>query len=188
MAALKKSFSKKVLSIFPTALDFTSTKDNKNSIFLKLKEITKNNSQFNLQINGAEIITKNKLFLSKRSLKTFVTNFGNIAIDTSSGYFIRIFMKGIGFRFQPYKSGFKNSIAFDLGYTHYIQYFLPTNVFVRRVRKYEFVVFGFDRRIITSIAEDIQSFYYPDSYKGKGIHYEGEDVRTKTRVKDVRRR
>ncbi len=184
---LKKSFSKKVLSISAATLNFTKTIDFKSTVFLKFKKKT-TQEDLDLRVNDAQVIHGNKLFLNKRSLKAFVSNFTNTALDISSGYFIRIFMKGIGFRFQHHKLEKNAAVVFDLGYTHYILYFLPKNVYVRRVKKYEFVVFGFDRKIITSIAEDIQSFYYPDSYKGKGIHYEGEEVRTKSRVKDVRRR
>jgi large subunit ribosomal protein L6 len=100
----------------------------------------------------------------------------NAALGVSQGWSKDLEIVGIGYRAES--KG--RSVLFNLGYSHPIDFALPEGIDVDVDAKANKVtVRGIDRQQVGQIAADIRSLRPPEPYKGKGIRYSTERVRTK---------
>jgi large subunit ribosomal protein L6 len=84
---------------------------------------------------------------------------------------------GIGYRAEL--KG-KNTVVFTLGYSHPIEFPLPTGVTVALDPKQtKLTVSGIDRQKVGQVAADMRSLRPPDPYKQKGVRYVGEKLKKK---------
>ena len=71
-------------------------------------------------------------------------------------------------------------LMMQLGYSHPIVFQIPEGVKVEVLAKENKVLIeGIDKELVGAVAAKIRSFRKPEPYKGKGIRYVGEYVRTK---------
>ncbi|HSO22969.1 MAG TPA: 50S ribosomal protein L6 [Chondromyces sp.] len=100
----------------------------------------------------------------------------NAAIGVSQGWSKELEIVGIGYRAES--KG--RSVLFNLGYSHPIDFKLPEGIEVDVDAKANKVtVRGIDRQMVGQVAADIRSLRPPEPYKGKGIRYATERIRTK---------
>ena len=84
---------------------------------------------------------------------------------------------GIGYRAEL--KG-KNTVVFTLGFSHPIEFPLPTGVTVAiDPKQTRLTVSGIDRQRVGQVAADMRSLRKPDPYKQKGIRYVGERLKKK---------
>ena len=84
---------------------------------------------------------------------------------------------GIGFRAEL--KG-KNTVVFTLGYSHPIEFPLPTGVTATIDPKQTRVtISGIDRQKVGQVAADMRSLRKPDPYKNKGVRYSDERLKKK---------
>lgn len=84
---------------------------------------------------------------------------------------------GIGYRVEM--KG-KDTVVFTLGYSHPIEFQLPTGITVAIDPKQTRVtVSGIDRQKVGQVAADMRSLRKPDPYKNKGVRYAGEKLKKK---------
>jgi large subunit ribosomal protein L6 len=84
---------------------------------------------------------------------------------------------GIGYRAEL--KG-KNTVVFTLGYSHPIEFPLPTGVTVAiDPKQTKLTVSGIDRQKVGQIAADMRALRPPDPYKQKGVRYVGERLKKK---------
>lgn len=84
---------------------------------------------------------------------------------------------GIGYRAEM--KG-KNTVVFTLGYSHVIEFPLPTGVDAAIDPKQTRVtVSGIDRQKVGQVAADMRSLRKPDPYKNKGVRYADERLKKK---------
>src|SRR5438445_9866168 len=84
---------------------------------------------------------------------------------------------GIGYRAEL--KG-KNMVVFTLGYSHPIEFPLPTGITVAiDPKQTKLTVSGIDRQKVGQAAADMRSLRPPDPYKQKGIRYAGERLKKK---------
>ena len=84
---------------------------------------------------------------------------------------------GIGYRAEL--KG-KNTVVFTLGYSHPIEYPLPTGISVALDPKQtKLTVSGIDRQKVGQVAADMRSLRKPDPYKNKGVRYADEKLKKK---------
>ncbi len=86
-----------------------------------------------------------------------------------------MFLKGIGYRVQ--KKG--NNLEFSLGYSHPVLYEAPQGIEFNVQGQDKFTVTSIDKQLIGQVCSEIKRLRRKDSYKGKGIFYEGEVIRKK---------
>ena len=65
-----------------------------------------------------------------------------------------------------------------MGFSHDIYFDLPTGIKASANRT-EIRLEGADKQLLGSVAAKIRSFRPPEPYKGKGVRYKGEHVRSK---------
>jgi len=84
---------------------------------------------------------------------------------------------GIGYRAEL--KG-KNTVVFTLGYSHPIEFPLPTGITaVVDAKQTRVTVSGIDRQKVGQVAADMRALRKPDPYKNKGVRYADEKLKKK---------
>jgi large subunit ribosomal protein L6 len=72
-----------------------------------------------------------------------------------------------------------NVLVLSVGYSHQVQYPEPEGITLSTPSPTVVVVEGIDKAKVGQVAAEIRSVRPPEPYKGKGIRYQGEQVRRK---------
>ena len=100
----------------------------------------------------------------------------NMVVGVTEGYKRELEIQGVGYRSEMRGS----NLILYLGYSHPIVFGAPDGVTVTSLPKEnKIVVEGIDKELVGQVAAKIRSFRKPEPYKGKGIRYVGEYVRSK---------
>ena len=84
---------------------------------------------------------------------------------------------GIGYRVEL--KG-KNTVVFTLGYSHPIEFALPTGITaVIDPKQTRITISGIDRQKVGQVAADMRALRKPDPYKNKGVRYADEKLKKK---------
>src|SRR6478735_307496 len=84
---------------------------------------------------------------------------------------------GIGYRAEMKGKGM---VVFTLGYSHPIEYPLPSGIDVAvDPKQTKLTVSGIDRQKVGQVAAEMRSLRPPDPYKNKGVRYVGERLKKK---------
>ena len=101
----------------------------------------------------------------------------NAVTGVTTGWTKELDIVGIGYRAEL--KG-KNMVVFTLGYSHPIEFPLPTGIDVTiDAKQLHLTVAGIDRQKVGQIAADMRSLRKPDPYKNKGVRYTGEKLKKK---------
>ncbi|HWF04837.1 MAG TPA: 50S ribosomal protein L6 [Candidatus Angelobacter sp.] len=101
----------------------------------------------------------------------------NAVEGVTKGWNRDIEIVGIGYRAEL--KG-KNTVVFTLGYSHPIEFPLPTGVTVAiDPKQTKLTLSGIDRQKVGQVAADMRSLRPPDPYKQKGVRYVGEKLKKK---------
>ena len=99
----------------------------------------------------------------------------NMIVGVTEGYKKELEIEGVGYKAQV--KG--NVLNLALGQTHPIDYQIPEDIEVKCTKPTQVMVTGLDKQRVGQVAAEIRSFHKPEPYKGKGIHYVGEQIRRK---------
>ncbi|MBW8747299.1 MAG: 50S ribosomal protein L6 [Acidobacteria bacterium] len=101
----------------------------------------------------------------------------NAVEGVTKGWTKELDIVGIGYRAEM--KG-KNVVVFTLGYSHPIEFPLPTGIEVAiDPKQTHLTVTGIDRQKVGQVAADMRSLRKPDPYKNKGVRYTGEKLKKK---------
>ena len=101
----------------------------------------------------------------------------NAVEGVTNGWKKELDVVGIGYRVEM--KG-KSMVVFTLGYSHPIEFPLPTGIEVAIDPKQTHVtVSGIDRQKVGQVAADMRSLRKPDPYKNKGVRYSDEKLKKK---------
>tara|TARA_Y100001970_G_scaffold68448_1_gene87170 strand:+ start:316 stop:861 length:546 start_codon:yes stop_codon:yes gene_type:complete len=92
----------------------------------------------------------------------------------NEGFIKELEIRGVGY--QANMQG--KYLVLQLGYSHDI-FFEPPNGIDIKTNKTEIVVSGINKQLVGEVSAKIRSFRKPEPYKGKGIRYKNEYVKTK---------
>ena len=99
----------------------------------------------------------------------------NMVVGVTEGYTKKLILKGVG-----YRAAMKgNSVALTLGFSHPVEHELPAGIKAECPSQTEIVLTGIDKQLVGQVAADIRAYRQPEPYKGKGVRYADEVVRTK---------
>jgi len=99
----------------------------------------------------------------------------NMVVGVSAGFTKKLEVNGIGYRAEV--QGKK--LVMHLGYSHSIEFAVPEGITITADKSNVVTVEGIDKQLVGQVAANIRDYRSPDSYKGKGIRYVGEQVRLK---------
>ncbi|MFC6646789.1 50S ribosomal protein L6 [Granulicella cerasi] len=101
----------------------------------------------------------------------------NAVEGVTNGWKKELDVIGIGYRVEMKGT---NTVVFTLGYSHVIEFPLPTGISVTIDPKQTHVtVEGIDRQKVGQVAADMRSLRKPDPYKNKGVRYSDEKLKKK---------
>jgi large subunit ribosomal protein L6 len=99
----------------------------------------------------------------------------NMITGVTEGYQKKLELVGVG-----YKAEMKGKkLQLSLGYSHPILFTPPDTIKIETATPTSITVSGIDKQLVGQVAAKIRSFRPPEPYKGKGIKYEGEQIRRK---------
>jgi large subunit ribosomal protein L6 len=100
------------------------------------------------------------------------------AVDgVTKGWSRELEIVGIGYRAELKGKG---TVVFTLGYSHPIEFPLPTGIEVTiDPKQTRLTINGIDRQKVGQVAADMRQLRTPDPYKNKGIRYLGERLKKK---------
>ncbi|WP_067487217.1 50S ribosomal protein L6 [Actinomadura hibisca] len=99
----------------------------------------------------------------------------NMVVGVTEGYKKTLVIQGVGYRVVAKGK----NVEFSLGYSHPIPFEAPEGITFTVEKPTQLVVEGIDKQLVGEIAARIRKLRKPDPYKGKGVRYEGEQIRRK---------
>ena len=99
----------------------------------------------------------------------------NLITGVTEGYTTKMEIFGVGYRVQQKGS----NLEFALGYSHPVIIEAPEGITFAVESPTKFSVSGIDKQKVGQISSNIRRLRRPDPYKGKGVRYEGEQIRRK---------
>jgi len=101
----------------------------------------------------------------------------NAVAGVTKGWTRELEIVGIGYRAEM--KG-KNVVVFSLGYSHPIEYPLPSGINVAiDPKQTKLTITGIDRQKVGQVAAEMRALRPPDPYKNKGVRYAGERLKKK---------
>lgn len=125
---------------------------------------------------GAIVVTRPDNERRNRSLhglsRTLVSN---LVTGVTQGYTVSMEIFGVGYRAQLKGS----NLEFALGYSHPVVIEAPEGITFAVQSPTKFTITGINKQKVGQISANIRRLRRPDPYKGKGVRYEGEQIRRK---------
>ena len=101
----------------------------------------------------------------------------NAVEGVTKGWTRELEIVGIGYRAELKGKG---TVVFSLGFSHPIEYPLPTGIEVAvDPKQTKLSVTGIDRQQVGQVAAEMRGLRPPDPYKNKGVRYVGERLKKK---------
>jgi large subunit ribosomal protein L6 len=101
----------------------------------------------------------------------------NAVQGVTAGWKKELDIVGIGYRAELKGKG---TVVFTLGYSHQIEFPLPTGIEVAvDPKQTHLTITGIDRQKVGQVAADMRSLRKPDPYKNKGVRYSDEKLKKK---------
>ena len=99
----------------------------------------------------------------------------NMVTGVTEGFAKTLEIVGTGYRVQAKGS----DLEFALGFSHPVVVPAPDGISFEVQAPTRFVVRGIDKQKVGEVAANIRKLRKPEPYKGKGVRYQGENVRRK---------
>jgi large subunit ribosomal protein L6 len=126
--------------------------------------------------DGAIVVTRPDDERRSRSLHGLSrTLIANLVTGVTEGYTQKMEIFGVGYRVQLKGQ----DLEFALGYSHPVLIEAPEGITFAVETPTKFSVSGIDKQKVGQISAVIRRLRRPDPYKGKGVRYEGEQIRRK---------
>jgi large subunit ribosomal protein L6 len=104
------------------------------------------------------------------------TLISNMVTGVTAGFEKKLEIVGVGYRVMP-KS--PTQLEFALGFSHPVVINAPEGITFVVETNTRFLVQGIDKQQVGEVAANIRKLRKPEPYKGKGVRYSGERVRSK---------
>ena len=124
---------------------------------------------------GDNVVTVEPRGRSKRARQQWGmsrTQVANLVQGVTTGFKKELEIQGVGYRAQMQG----NTLKLALGYSHDVEYPVPSGITITCPRVTEIIVEGSDQQQVGQVAAEIRDWRAPEPYKGKGIRYKGEFI------------
>jgi large subunit ribosomal protein L6 len=99
----------------------------------------------------------------------------NMIVGVTKGYEKKLEIVGVGYIAAIQK----NTLQLRVGFANELQVPIPANLKVTCPDQTHVLIQGNDKQAVGQFAAEVRALRKPEPYKGKGIRYEGEQVRRK---------
>ena len=103
------------------------------------------------------------------------TLLSNMVEGVAKGYQKVLEMQGVGYKAEAKPFG----LMVTAGYSHQVKYEAPKGIKLTVDNNTIVKIDGADKELVGQVAAEIRAIRPPEPYKGKGIRYQGEQVRRK---------
>jgi len=124
-------------------------------------------------------LSNNKKKKIKALQGTTVALIKQLLVETSSILYQKLKFIGVGYRAFQVEKHEDKLLMFKLGYSHSIFFKIPKDLKIFCLKSTKLFIYGNSYQNITQKTSLIQSYKYPEPYKGKGILYENEKIELK---------
>lgn len=133
-------------------------------------------TKISLEISGGKILVKRSA--DDKKVKAlhglYRQKINNALKGVTAGFSKTLELVGAGFKANVSD----NILTIAVGFSHPVEISAPPGI-AFGVEQNKIIVSGSDRELVGQIAADIRKIKPPEPYKGKGIRYEGEQIRKK---------
>lgn len=133
----------------------------------------------NAQLNNLRYLSiySNSASVSNKALiGTTQSLIKNMIIGVTLGFIKKLQLVGIGYRAQINED---NVINLIIGLSHSVNYVLPVGIKAQCLNSTEIILTGIDKQLVGQVAANLRGIKPPEPFKGKGIRYTDEHIRTK---------
>jgi large subunit ribosomal protein L6 len=128
------------------------------------------------QENGVVSVTRPSDENEHRALHGLTRSLVNNMVEgVTKGFQKQLDIVGVGYKAENRPYG----LQLALGFSHAIEYKAPEGIKLTAPTPTTIVVDGANKEVVGQVAAEIRGFRPPEPYKGKGIKYQGEQVRRK---------
>jgi large subunit ribosomal protein L6 len=99
----------------------------------------------------------------------------NMVEGVSKGFTKTLEIQGVGYKAEAKPYG----VNLIVGYSHPVKYEAPKGIKISVDNNTVVKIEGADKELVGQVAAELRSVRPPEPYKGKGIRYQGEQVRRK---------
>jgi large subunit ribosomal protein L6 len=99
----------------------------------------------------------------------------NMMDGVAKGYVKMLEIQGVGYKAEAKPYG----VNLIVGFSHPVKYEAPKGIKISVENNTIVKVEGADKEVVGQVAAELRSVRPPEPYKGKGIRYQGEQVRRK---------
>lgn len=138
----------------------------------ELKEILNEQVLVKMEQGGVKVDPINESKLARSAWGMSRTLVANMVKGVTDGYTKSLEINGVGYRAAV--AG--KSLQLNLGYSHDVNYPIPTGIEIKTPKPTEIVISGIDKQQVGQVAAEIREWRGPEPYKGKGIKYAGEHI------------
>jgi large subunit ribosomal protein L6 len=126
--------------------------------------------------DGAVVVTRTGETRLERSRHGLVRSLiANMVVGVTEGYSKSLQLVGVGYRAASKGS----DLELQVGYSHPVTIEAPEGIAIEVPQPTRVIVSGIDKVLVGQVAANIRKVRPPEPYKGKGIKYEGEQIRRK---------
>lgn len=127
------------------------------------------------ELDGTVLVNRNSDAREQRAIHgTTRQMIHNMVVGVSEGFSKELEIIGVGYQAQVEGT----RLRLQLGYSHDIYFDMPEGI-TATANRTEVKIEGIDKQLVGAVAAKIRSFRPPEPYKGKGVRYKGEYVRSK---------
>ncbi len=99
----------------------------------------------------------------------------NMVTGVSTGYAKTMEITGTGYRAAVNGA----NLVINLGFSHDVVYPIPQGIKITCEKPTSIKVEGVDKRLVGQVCAEIRAWRPPEPYKGKGVKFDGENIRRK---------
>ena len=99
----------------------------------------------------------------------------NMVEGVTQGYKKQLEITGVGYKAEVKPFG----LQLALGFSHPVEYRAPAGIKLSAPQPIVVVIEGADKEKVGQVAAEIRALRKPEPYKGKGVRYQGEQIRRK---------
>jgi large subunit ribosomal protein L6 len=121
------------------------------------------------------VIPRDKSTPSRMMWGTTRALVANMVKGVSTGYSKSMEITGTGYRAAVQGP----NLVINLGFSHDVVYPIPSGIKVTCEKPTSIKIEGVDKRQVGQVCAEIRAWRPPEPYKGKGVKFEGEQIRRK---------
>lgn len=99
----------------------------------------------------------------------------NMVEGVSTGFRKTLELVGVGYKAEARPYG----LQLALGFSHPVEYRAPAGIKLTAPIPTQILVEGANKEVVGQVAAELRSLRPPEPYKGKGVKYQGEQIRRK---------